>query len=140
MPKVDLEDGKAAYKEAVRVAPDRYERKVKKADWKTPASSDAAEKAYQDALKEAMDKKRRQKAISKLSNDVWQTGAINYGKKRLEEGMKDKEEKWATNFKPYADAISTVTLPDRTADWKDNLKRVEKIVEALKNKKAEIKG
>jgi hypothetical protein len=138
MPKVDLEAGKEAYKEAVRIVPDRYSRKVDKADWKTPAESDAAEKAWKDALEKAMREERRKKGIAKVSNEEWKKAAKEVGSKRIKEGMEGKETKWADHFKPFAEAIESAKLPERTADWKENLKRVEAIVEALVKKKEEL--
>jgi len=137
MPKVDLESGKEAYKEAVRIVPDRYVRKIEKADWKTAAESDAAEKTWKEALEKAMREERRKKGIAKVSNEEWKKAAKELGSKRIKEGMEGKETKWAEAFKPFAEAIERVSLPPRTADWKENLKRVETIVEALVKTKEE---
>ena len=138
VPKVDLEGGKKNYEDASRIAPDRYERGVKKAEWKSAAASDAAEKAFKDKLEKALAEERRKKAIAKLTDDDWRKPAIELGKNRLREGMAGKADKWATNFEPYAKAIEGVTLPPKTADWRENIhNRLEPIVEAMVKKKEE---
>ena len=141
MPKVDLEGGKKNYEDASRIAPDRYERGVKAAEWKSAAASDAAERAFAEKLREAIDKQRRKKAIEKKTDEDWRRPALEIGKGRLKEGMAGKADKWASEFKPFADAISGVTLPPRSANWEDNIdKRLKPIVKALVETKEKMYG
>ena len=132
----------ANYKGAIGRVPGAYKAGVQATnDWNEKASSEAAESLYAAKVQEAVAAKRRQKAVSQVSNADWQSKAANIGSTRIGQGMTAGADKRTRNFEPYRSAIEGVTLPDRTADPMANVDaRVKPIVSALVETKKSIKG
>jgi hypothetical protein len=136
-----VEDAKESFKEILPKIPDRYTRKIKKAKWKEAAASDEAEELWKAKVLEAAEKRRRKAKLEKVSEEEWRNQAANLGSKRIKESLEGRIDKWASNWKPYADALAALELEPRSADPEDNIdKRVKPVVMSLINKKKEILG
>jgi len=135
------EDAKESFKEILPKIPDRYSRKIKKAKWKDAAISEEAEELWKAKVEEAAEKKRRKKALEKVSEEEWRTIALNLGAKRIRESLEGRVDKWASAWKPYYDALTSLELPPKGPDYEENIaNRVTAVVAALKKKKAELLG
>ena len=132
----------ANYKAAIGRVPGAYKTGVMAtSDWAEKASSTEAEELYAAKIAEAVAAKRRQKAVSAVSNSEWQGRAANIGASRIGAGMSANADKRTRNFEPYRSAIEGVSLPARTADPMANVDaRVKPIVSALVETKKSIKG
>ena len=130
-----LEEARAHLEAAISYIPDRYKEGVQKADWATPAKSDAAEKNYAEAVGKAISQKKRQKSISAMSNDEWKTAAVDKGAPIIAERVRQALGKYSANFAPvYSQVVSKVAaLPPRTVDFRANItNRLTPIVETWK--------
>lgn len=132
----------ANYKAAIGRVPGAYKSGVMATtDWQEKAGSEAAESLWAAKIAEAAAAKRRQKAVSAVSNAEWQGKAASIGASRIGAGMTEGAAKRTANFEPYRSAIEGVSLPDRTADPMANVDaRVKPIVSALVETKKGIKG
>ncbi len=132
----------ANYKAAIGRVPGAYKAGVMATpDWADKASSPEAEALYAEKIAEAVAAKRRQKAVSAVSNSEWQGKAANVGAARIGQGMTANADKRTRNFEPYRSAIEGVSLPPRVADPMANVDaRVKPIVSALVETKKGIKG
>jgi len=110
-------------------------------DWAEKASSDEAESLWNEKIAEAAAAKRRQKAVSAISNEDWKRAASEKGSARIGAGMTAAKAKRTSNFEPFRSAIEGVQLPARSADPMANIDaRVKPIVSALVETKKGIKG
>jgi hypothetical protein len=118
-----LEEAKANFSAAIAYIPSRYAAGVQKADWLTPAKSDAAERNFADGVGKAVAGKTRQKAIAGMSNDDWKTAAVNKGAPIIGTRIQGALDKWGANFGPvYSQVQSKVaTLPPSTTDFMANI-------------------
>jgi len=132
----------ANYKNAIGRVPAAYKTGVQNtSDWQEKASSEAAENLWQQKIAEAAAAKRRQKAVSQVSNADWQNRAANTGAARIGQGMTANADKRTRNFEPYRSAIEGVSLPAKSADPMANIdQRVKPVVSALVETKKSIKG
>lgn len=142
MPRVDMEDARASFQEILPKIPDRYKRKIRKAKWKEAAKSEAAEALWAAKVSEAATKKRRARAIERISEEEWRQAADQLGSKRIKETLELKGlKKWEANWRPYAEVLNSLELPPKSADPFENIdKRVKAVVEALVRKKEELLG
>lgn len=117
------EEAKANFEASVGYIPDRYRAGVTKADWLTPAKSDAAEKNYADGVSKAMAAKTRQKAIAGMSNEEWKNAATNKGAPIIGERIRGALDKWAANWGSKYDAVASkvAALPPKSTDWRANI-------------------
>lgn len=117
------DEAKANFEAAIGYIPDRYKSGVAKADWLTPAKSDAAEKNFADGVSKAIAAKSRQKGIAKLSNDEWKAAATNKGAPIIGDRIRGALDKWAANFGPIYDQVQSkvASLPAKTTDWRANI-------------------
>jgi len=117
------EEARANFEASIGYIPDRYRSGVSKADWITPAKSDAAEKNFADGVSKAIAGKTRQKAIASMTNEDWRNGAINVGAPRIGEAIRANLGKWAANWGPMYDQVASrvATLPARTTDFRANI-------------------
>lgn len=117
------EEAKANFQNAISYIPARYTAGVQKADWLTPAKSDAAEKNYASGVGKAVSNKTRQRKIAALSNDDWKNAAVNKGAPIIGTRIQDALDKWASNWSPiYAKVATTVqNLPPKTTDFMQNI-------------------
>ncbi|RSN70333.1 hypothetical protein D9Q81_01295 [Candidatus Korarchaeum cryptofilum] len=136
-----VEDAKESFKEILPKIPDRYTRKIKKAKWKEAATSEEAEALWRAKVLEAAERKRRKAGLEKVSEEEWRNLAANLGSKRIKESLEGRIDKWAANWRPYAEALASAELPPRSADPEENIeRRVKPVVKTLVQKKKEILG
>jgi len=137
-----LEEIKKRYGEAATVIPERYGRAIERVtDWAEKATSEEAEALYAEKLRAAIEAKRRQKALKRVSNEEWKKRARELGKARIGEGVRKSVDKHAREFAPYHEALAGLELPPKTADPMANIdNRLKKVVETLVAKKKELKG
>jgi len=129
------EEARAHFEAALPYIPTRYKEGVSKADWKTAAASDAAEANFANAMSKVIAEKRRQKAIQAVSNEYWQSQAINLGAAIIADRIRAALDKWLEKWGPIYDKVVAVVkaLPPRTLDWKANINnRLIPVVEAWK--------
>lgn len=129
------EEARANFEAAIAYIPDRYRAGVSKADWHTPAKSDAAEKNYADAISKAVAAKKRQRAIAEMSNEDWKNAAINKGAPIIGDRIRTALDKWAAEWGPLYDQVASKvsTLPPKTLDWRANINnRLVPVVETWK--------
>jgi len=129
------EEARANFEAAVAYIPSRYAAGVKRADWATPAGSDAAEANYAAGVSDAISKKRRQSEVRKVSNSDWQTAAATKGAPIIGERIRQALGKWAAEWGPKYDAVVSKvgTLPARTTDFRANINnRLVPVVEEWK--------
>lgn len=117
------EEAKANFSSAIAYIPSRYQAGVQKADWLTPAKSDAAERNFADGVGKAVAGKSRQKAIAGMSNDDWKNAAVTKGVPIIGTRIQGALDKWAANWSPiYSQVQSKVqTLPPSTTDFMANI-------------------
>jgi hypothetical protein len=122
MPKTK-EEARANFENSIGYIPDRYAKGVARADWHTPAKSDASEKNYADGVGKAVSNKSRQKAIGAMSNEDWKSAAIAKGAPIIGERIRSALDKWSSEWGPkYDQVVSKVaSLPPRTIDWRTNI-------------------
>ena len=122
MPKTK-EEARANFENSIGYIPDRYAKGVARADWFTPAKSDASEKNYADGVGKAVSTKSRQKAIAGMSNEEWKSAAIAKGAPIIGERIRGALDKWSSEWGPkYDQVVSRVAaLPPRTIDWRTNI-------------------
>ena len=138
---VDIREARKRLEEALSKIPERYRRKIEKAIWKEAATSEEAEKLWAEALEKAIAAMRRKKALERVDEREWKDKAIKLGSKRIAEGIRENLDKWEERFKPYADVLSSLELPPKSADPMENVvNRVGAVVKALVEKKKEILG
>jgi len=129
------EEARANFEAAVAYIPSRYAAGVKRADWATPAGSDAAEANYAAGVSDAVAKKRRQSEVRKVSNSDWQSAAVAKGAPIIGERIRQALGKWASEWGPKYDAVVSKvgTLPARTTDFRANINnRLVPVVEEWK--------
>ena len=130
------------YGDAISRAPAAYKAGIQRTtNWQEKAASSEAEDLWAAKIAEASAAKRRQKAVSAISNAEWQSKAANVGATRIGPGMTAGAEKRTRNFEPYRSAIEGVSLAAKSADPMANIdNRVKPIVSALVETKKGIKG
>lgn len=117
------DEAKANFEASIGYIPDRYKSGVSKADWLTPAKSDAAEKNFADGVSKAISGKTRQKAIASMTNDDWKNGAVSKGAPIIGDRIRGALDKWATKWGPMYDNVASKvsSLPPATTDWRANI-------------------
>jgi len=127
-----LAEARANFEASIGYIPDRYKNGIDRADWATPAKSDAAEKNFADAMSKAIAQKARQKGVANVSNEEWKDAAKNKGAPIIGERIRQALGDWEAGFGPvYSQVQSKVAaLPPRTTDWRNNInQRLVPIVE-----------
>jgi len=120
------EEALANFEAALPYIPARYESGVKKADWHTPAVSDAAEANFASRMSEVLAKKARQEAIKKLTNKDWQDGALTKGRPIIADRIRIAlRAKWLPTWGPMYDAVVGLLgrLPPKGINWRENIER-----------------
>ena len=129
------EEARANFEASIAYIPARYESGVRKADWATPAGSDAAERNFADAMSKAVANKSRQKGIKEVSNTEWQEAAATKGAPIIGERIRGSLDKWEREWGPIYDRVQAkvAVLPARTIDFRANINnRLVPVVEAWK--------
>lgn len=109
-------------------------------DW--AAATAAAEPAYEAGVQAAVAKKKFGRGVKASGTEAWSRGATEKGTQRWGPGVALAQDRFATGFQPYREAIERVTLPPRYARRDPrNLERVAAIANALgKAKEARLQG
>jgi len=130
------------WEDAIGRVPAAYKSGVgRTTDWAEKASSEEAEALWKQKIDEAAAAKRRQRAVSAVSNEEWKGAAMEKGAARIGAGMSAAKAKRTANFEPYRSALEGVSLPAKSADPMANIDaRVKPIVNALVETKKGIKG
>jgi len=117
------EEARANFEASIGYIPDRYRSGVSKADWLTPAKSDAAEKNFADGISKAVSQKTRQKEIAKMTNEDWKKASTDKGAPIIGERIRGALDKWSNNFGPMYDQVASrvAALPPRGVDWRANI-------------------
>jgi hypothetical protein len=102
-------------------------------DWHERATSDEAEQLFAARMQEAIASQRRQgKLREKTSQAEWKSRAMDKGASAIGPAIAKSGAKMADGYAPVRQALEGVTLADKTADWRQNLQNVEKVIEAMK--------
>lgn len=126
----------ANYQSAAAVIPARYTAGIQ-ATTTWQANSIASEPLYEAKIQASIAAKARVKGLNAVSESAWQSAALNVGSVRIGTGVSTAGPKYIAKFGPYATALSSVTLPAKTADPVANVtNRVIPIVKALVAAKA----
>lgn len=122
-----------AYESAIPVVAGRYKTGVEGTNnWKQAAVD--GQGLYVQRMQDASVLARREKGLSKVSDQDWKAAALNKGVSRIGAGMQAGSAKQAANYEPIRSALEGVTLPARTADPMANIDaRVKPIVQAAIN-------
>lgn len=117
------EEARANFEASIGYIPARYTSGVQKADWLTPAKSDAAEKNFADAMTKAISGKNRQRGVAAVSNEDWKAAAVNKGAPIIGQRISGAMDKWAANWGPKYDQVASkvAALPPRGTDWRNNI-------------------
>lgn len=129
------EEARANLESAIPVIGTRYAAGVGRADWATPAGSDAAERNFADAISKAVAAKKRQLAVKRVGNSEWQRLAAEKGGAVIGERIRGAMDKWFSKWSPIYDAVTGLVprLPPRTIDFRANVtNRLLPVVEAQK--------
>lgn len=118
-----------------------YEEGVKnpRNDWATATKNAAT--SYNQAITEAISKKRFENGVAKAGTAKWQTNAVNKGPARWQQGIGLSEQNYVDGFSPYAAVIKNIVLPVRGAKGDPkNLLRVAAVANALHAEKLKRLG
>ena len=135
-----ISEAKTNYKSAAAFVPARYEAGVKRATGVIEAAI-KGQALYEAKMSDPAVLARRAKALARISDEEWRRMALEKGKARIGTGMALGADKWEKEWRPYAEALSALELPERTVDPMANIdNRLKAVVSALIEKKKEIKG
>lgn len=99
----------------------------------------AAESAYEDGVRESIQRKSFGKGVSKAGDEKWQRKATVNGTRNWGPGVQEAKGDYAAGFAPYREAIAAVKLPPRYARRDPrNLARVKVMCDALVAKKLSL--
>jgi hypothetical protein len=112
-------DMKTNYTAAAGLVPARYTQGVKAATWQAEAIDGQA--LYTQRMQDPSVLARRSSGIAKVSDDTWRTNAVTKGAPIIGARMTAAVDKQVANYRPYRDALSALTLPDKVADPMTNL-------------------
>jgi len=113
----------------------RYVQGVQGAEWQSAAASDQAEANYAEGVQRAVARGARRDGIMNVSNQAWQTAAVNKGGPRIGPGIQASIDKYMRNFGPVLQAITAAVanLPPRTTSAQQNVtNRLMPIIRAEK--------
>ena len=102
------------------------------------ASSDEAQRLYEEKMNDPDVLSRRQRELAKLSDEDFKRAVRQGGSGLYTKGISAKADKAAKGFAPYAEVINNAVaaLPAKVADPEQNvLNRVLPVVKALAEKK-----
>lgn len=126
---------KTNYEASTALVPQRYEAGVRGAAWKD-ASLDG-QTLYEEQMRRSEILARRASGINKVSDETWRTQTIAKGKNIIASRMKDASGAQVSGFRPYADALRSLTLPPKTTDPMQNLvNRAGAVVDTMVKTKA----
>jgi len=129
-----------AYKEAIRIVPERYKRRVQLVrGWKERAIE--GEETYKEKMMKVIEEERRKRGLERISEEDWRKGAVEKGAKIIGRHMEFGAEKRRKNYEPFRNALDGLEIPDKGPDPVENARTiVPVVVEALVRKKRELLG
>jgi len=111
--------------------------KAPKYDWATNASAGQAN--WEAGTQAAAVAKSFGKGVAKAGTAKWQSKAVSKGTQRYGPGVADAQPDYQSGFEPYANVISSTTLPPKFAKGDPrNVQRVQVMAAALR--KAKMQG
>lgn len=121
------------YQASTSAVPAKYGAGIQRTtDWKEKSISGQA--LYEEQMRKADVLARRTAGLEKVSNDQWRNKANTLGVQRIAAGMMEGAQRQADNYEPVAQALRSLSLPDRTSDAMQNIdNRVKPVVMAAKN-------
>ena len=126
---------KKNFEDATALVPARFEAGVKTAQWKGPSLE--GQTLYEEQMRRDEILKRRQSGIDKVSDDAWRRDTIEKGKAVIGARMKASSDKQVTGYRPYREALVSITLPAKTTDPMQNLiNRAGMVVDTMVKTKA----
>lgn len=103
-------------------------------DWAT--ATKAAKASWQQGIQDAIANGRFEKGITKAGSAKQQARALLVGADRFVEGVGVAEEAYSQGVAPYLQVLENIVLPPRFPKGDPrNLKRVEAVTKALRDKK-----
>lgn len=132
MPKT-IDQARENYVQSISIVPQRYSQGIEGADWKKGVSNPAANENYKTGVQKAIADNSWKKGVDKVSNEQWKSMALSKGAQSISEGMRQGQEKYATNFSPILSAINSAvnSLPPRSTDAMNNIDaRLKPVVKA----------
>lgn len=103
-------------------------------DWQTATA--AAEGRYKEGVSKAAARGSFGKGVTKAGTAKWQRRAIDVGTRRWGEGVQAAKGDFQSGFEPYAQVISSTTLPPRYPKGDPrNMERAAVMAKALRAKK-----
>ncbi len=136
-----ISEAKDNYVKSTTLVRDRYEKGIKRGNWKENAGSSESEQLFAEQMQKAISNKSRQKGISKVSEGDWRDSALEKGAPVIAQNMKLSSGKWADNVQPFLDVMEGINLPAKVADVEQNImNRSVPIAVALRKKKEQLRG
>lgn len=127
-------DMKTNYVAAAALVPTRYTQGVKGATWQAEAID--GQGLYVQRMQDPSVLARRSSGIAKVSDDTWRTNAVTKGAPIIGARMTAGADKQISGYRPYRDALTALTLPDKVADPMTNLTaRAGAVVQTMVNTK-----
>lgn len=129
------------WKRVAATAGEEYRQGIQspRADWATETK--AAEPRYEAGIAASVGRKSFGKGVSKAGTSKWQEMSLKKGPTRWTEGINVSGDAYATGFAPYAQVISSTTLPPRGPKGDPaNIQRVAKIAKVLHDEKVKRMG
>jgi hypothetical protein len=106
-------------------------------DWATATKN--AESRWKEGVQKAAGRGAFGKGVSGAGTERWQRKAKEVGSRRWAEGVQVAAEDYQRGFDPYAQVISSTSLPPRYPKGDPrNIQRVAAIAEALRKKKESL--
>lgn len=138
---INLEKALKKYKERTKVAAqDWYDELLSTTGIIAAATSEDAQKRYEEKMKDEKVLKLRQKRLAELTDADIHNAVKAVGPDAYKKGTAAKADKWKRRFEPYAKVIdeTVARLEPKGTDPLENVdKRVKPIVKALVDKKYE---
>lgn len=103
-------------------------------DWEQ--ATKAAEKNYETGVQAAISRKAFGKGVSDAGTQKWQQRSVELGGARYSSGVAASENEYEQGFAPFHQVLASLNLPPRGSKGSpENLRRVEAVAVALRNKK-----
>jgi hypothetical protein len=130
------------FEEAVRRTGAFYELGVRNPRENLVTAVEARRQAMYESLRDAIEKDLIFGGLRRRGHDFWQRRALEKGVRRWGEETPRRVDDWEAGFKPFADALSALTLPPkrRKGDPANIIDRVGAVVQALIRKREELRG
>ncbi len=119
------------YEASLGTVPAKYQAGIQSTTgWKDSAIQ--GQGLYEEKMRDANVLARREKGLQRVNEADWKNKAAGIGAQRIASGMKEGAEKQSRNYEPYAQALSSLELPPRSADPMANIDgRVKPVVQRM---------